>query len=363
MKTVKLLGATAIAAALAGGYAYAQSKTLTVVSWGGAYTKSQVEAYHKPFIAKTGIQIKSEDYDGTVAPIKAQVQSGKVTWDIVDVELADAVRMCDEGLLEKVDPKTMLAPGADGKSAADDFIKGTVHDCAVATILWSTIFAYDDKKFAGAKPTTIADFFDTTKFPGKRGMRKSPKINIEFALMADGVPAADVYKVMKTKEGIDRAFKKLDSIKKDIVWWEAGAQPPQLLGDGQVVMTTAYNGRIFDAAMKDGKPFVIVWDGQVWDLDLWVIPKGSPNKDAAMDFLKFSTSTEALAEQAKWISYAPSRMSSVAKVGKFNDGKTDMAPHMPTAAANFKNAVQNDFLFWADKQDELTKQFNTWLAK
>ncbi len=363
MKSVKLLGATAIAAVLAGGYAYAQSKTLTVVSWGGAYTKSQVEAYHKPFITKTGIQVKSEDYDGTVAPIKAQVQSGKVTWDIVDVELADAVRMCDEGLLEKIDTKSMLAPGADGKPAADDFIKGTLHDCAVATILWSTIYAYDDKKFAGAKPTTIKDFFDTAKFPGKRGMRKSPKINIEFALMADGVPAAEVYKVMKTKEGIERAFKKLDSIKKDIVWWEAGAQPPQLLGDGQVVMTTAYNGRIFDAAMKDGKPFVIVWDGQVWDLDLWVLPKGSPNKAAALEFLKFSTTTEALAEQAKWISYAPSRMSSVAKVGKFNDGKTDMAPHMPTAPANFKNAVQNDFLFWADKQDELTKQFNTWLAK
>ncbi len=277
MKSVKLLGATAIAALLAGGYAWAQSKTLTVVSWGGAYTKSQVEAYHKPFIAKTGIQVKSEDYDGTVAPIKAQVQSGKVTWDIVDVELADAVRMCDEGLLEKIDPKSLPA-GADGKPATDDFIKGTLHDCAVATILWSTIYAYDDKKFPGAKPTTIKDFFDTAKFPGKRGMRKTAKINLEFALMADGVPAAEVYKVMKTKEGIDRAFKKLDTIKKDIVWWEAGAQPPQLLGDGQVVMTTAYNGRIFDAAMKDGKPFVIVWDGQVWDLDLWVIPKGTPNK-------------------------------------------------------------------------------------
>ena len=79
------------------------------------FPKSQVEAYHKPFITKTGIQVKSEDYDGTVAPIKAQVQSGKVTWDIVDVELADAVRMCDEGLLEKIDTKSMLAPGADGK--------------------------------------------------------------------------------------------------------------------------------------------------------------------------------------------------------------------------------------------------------
>lgn len=363
MKHWKLASIAALAAvAGASSYAFAQQKSLTVVSWGGAYTKSQVEAYHKPFIAKTGAQIKSEDYDGTVAPIKAQVSAGKVTWDIVDVELADAIRMCDEGLLEKIDPKALPA-GKDGKSAAEDFIKGTLHDCAVSTIVWSTVYAYDKSKFPNGGPKTMADFFDTAKFPGKRGMRKTPKINLEFALMADGVPAKDVYSVLKTKEGVDRAFKRLDTIKKDIVWWEAGAQPPQLLGDGQVVMTTAYNGRIFDAAIKDGKPFEIVWDGQIWDLDLWVIPKGGPNKDLALEFLKFSTSTEALAESTKWISYAPARYSSISLVGKYQDGKTEMGPHMPTAPANFKNAVQNDFLFWADRQDELSKQFNAWLAK
>ena len=363
MKAIRLMGATAVAAVLAAGsYAWAQGKSVTVVSWGGAYTKSQVEAYHKPFIAKTGIQIKSEDYNGNVAAIKAQVQSKKVTWDIVDVELADAIRLCDEGLIERIDAKTLPA-GANGKSAADDFVKGTLHDCSVATIIWSTVYAYDKSKFAGAKPATMADFFDAKKFPGKRGMRKVAKNNLEFALIADGVPAKDVYKVMKTKEGIDRAFKKLGTIKKDIVWWEAGAQPPQLLGDGQVVMTTAYNGRIFDAALKDKKPFEIVWDGQIWDIDLWVIPKGSPNKAQALEFLKFSTSTQALAEQAKWISYAPARQSSIPLVGKFQDGKTDMAPHMPTSPKNFTNAVQNDFLYWADRQDELTKRFNAWLAQ
>ena len=362
MKYWKLTGATALAAILAAGYVSAQQKSLTIVSWGGAYTKSQVEAYHKPYIAKTQTQIKSEDYNGDVAAIKAQVQANKVTWDVVDVELADALRLCDEGLIEKIDAKSLPA-GKDGKAATDDFIPGTLHECAVANIIWSTIYAYDASKFPGAKPTTMADFFDTAKFPGKRGMRKTAKVNLEFALMAEGIAAQDVYKALKTKEGVDRAFKKLDSIKKDIIWWEAGAQPPQLLADGQVVMTTAYNGRIFDAAAAQNKPFTIVWDGQIWDLDLWVIPKGSPNKDAALDFVKFSTSTEALAEQAKWISYAPARKSSIALVGKFNDGKTDMAPHMPTAAANFKNAVQNDFKFWADKQDELNKQFNAWLAK
>ncbi len=361
MKLTKLLASTAIGAAVAFGASAASAKELTVVSWGGAYTKSQVEAYHKPYIAKTGVKIKSEDYNGGIAEIKAQVEAGNVTWDIVDVELSDAIRACDEGLLETIDHSALPA-GADGTPAKDDFLAGTLYDCAVANIVWSTIFAYDSSKMANG-PKTMADFFDVAKFPGKRGLRKGAKVNLEFALIADGVAAKDVYGVLATPEGVDRAFKKLDTIKKDVVWWEAGAQPPQMLADGEVAMTTAYNGRIFNAVAGEGKPFEIVWDGQVWDLDLWVIPKGAKNKDTAMDFLKFSTATEQLAKQASYISYGPARKSSAPLVGKYDGKDIDMGPQMPTNPANLANAVQNNFEFWADNADQLNERFNAWLAK
>jgi putative spermidine/putrescine transport system substrate-binding protein len=340
----------------------AMAAEITVVSWGGAYTKSQVEAYHKPWIAKTGNTILSEDYSGGLAEIKSQVEAGNVTWDLVDVELSDAVRGCDEGLLETIDP-SILPAGADGTAAMDDFLPGTVHECAVASIVWSTIFAYDTEKMPNG-PTTIGDFFDTAKFPGKRGIRKSPKANLEMALAADGVAAADIYTVLSTPEGVDRAFAKLDTIKADSVFWEAGAQPPQLLADGEVVMTTAYNGRIFNAVAAEDKPFGIVWDSQIFDLDLWVVPKGAPNKDAALDFIAFSTATEQLAAQASYISYGPARKSSAPLVGSYAT-KPDLAmgPQMPTAPENFKTAIQNDFEFWADNQDELNERFNAWLAK
>ncbi len=361
MKLTKLLAGTAISLAIASGSTAAFAKDLTVVSWGGAYTKSQVEAYHKPFIAKTGANVKSEDYNGGIAEIKAQVEAGNVTWDIVDVELSDAIRACDEGLLETIDHSTLPA-GANGKPATEDFLPGTLYDCAVANIVWSTIFAYDKSKMPNG-PKTMADFFDTAKFPGKRGLRKGAKVNLEFALMADGVAAKDVYSVLATPAGVDRAFAKLDTIKGDVVWWEAGAQPPQMLADGEVALTTAYNGRIFNAVAGEGKPFEIVWDGQVWDLDLWVIPKGAKNKDTALEFLKFSTSTEQLAAQASYISYGPARLSSAPLVGKFHDKDIDMGPQMPTAPANLTNAVQNNFEFWADNADQLGERFNAWLAK
>jgi putative spermidine/putrescine transport system substrate-binding protein len=337
-----------------------QATSITAVSWGGAYTKSQVEAYHKPWAAATGNTVVSEDYSGGLAEVKAQVLAGNVTWNLVDVELSDAVRGCDEGLFETIDA-SILPDGADGSSAADDFLPGTITDCAIGNIVWSTIWAYDSTKTSGVE--SIADFYDLDKFPGKRGLRKGPKPQLEMALMADGVPASYVYIVLGTDAGVQRAFDKLDTIKDSVVWWTAGAQPAQLLADGEVVMTTAYNGRIFNAVAAEGKPFVINWDGQIWDLDLWVIPKGASNMAETLDFIKYSTGTEALAAQASWISYGPVRKSSAALVSTYhNQPDLEMAPHMPTAPENFKNALQNDFEFWADNQDQLNERFDAWLA-
>lgn len=338
----------------------ATAEEVTVMSWGGAYSTSQIEAYHKPFTAETGITVISVDADNPATPIKAQVEAGNVTVDVADVEYADAIRLCDEGLLETIDP-AMLPPAPDGTPATEDFLPGALTDCAVASIVFSTIFAYDTSKFPEG-PTKMADFFDLEKFPGKRGMRKGAKANLEMALMADGVPAAEVYSILETPEGVDRAFAKLDTIKDDTIWWEAGAQPPQLLADGEVAMTTAYNGRIFAAAVAENKPFQVVWDGQVLEYDLFVIPKGAPNLEAAKKFVSFATDTQRLADQAKWISYGPGRKSSGSLVGLYQDGKTEMGPHMPTSAENLTNALPSSYEFWVDRDGELNERFNAWLA-
>ena len=360
--TLKFTTMAAAAVMAIGMSASANADALTAVSWGGAYTVSQIEAYHKPFEKETGIKINSEDYSGGLAEVRAQVEAGNVTWDLVDVELSDAVRGCDEGLLESIDP-SILPAAPDGTPAAQDFIDGALGDCYVANIVWSTVYAYDNTKFGGKNPTTMADFFNTKDFSGKRGMRKGPKPNLEFALIADGVPASDVYKVLSTKAGVDRAFAKLDTIKDDVLWWEAGAQPPQMLADGEVTMTTAYNGRIFNAQVSENKPFTIVWDGQILDLDLWVIPKGSKNVANALKFVAYSTDTQRLADQAKYISYGPARKSSAPMIGNHAETGIAMLPHMPTAPENLENAVLNDFAWWADHQDEMNERFASWLAQ
>ena len=324
--------------------------TLTVTSWGGAYSKSQEKAYFEPFAKQTGAKLLQDEWDGSTAKLKGMVETKQVTWDVVDVETSHALQGCDEGWLEKIDYAKL--------GGKDAFIPGAAMDCAVATIVFGTIYAYDAGKFPNGGPTTMADLFDVKKFPGPRALRRSPKTTLEFALIADGVAPGEVYTVLGTPAGVERAFKKLDTIKSNVkVWWTAGAQPPQLLADGEVVMTTAWNGRIYDAVKNSGKNFKIVWDGQGMDFNLWAQPKGSRYKAAADKFIAFTLNPDVMAQQSKYISYGPTLKAAIAKV------PADILADLPTAPANTKTAFVVSGEFWADHDQDLTERFNKWLAQ
>jgi putative spermidine/putrescine transport system substrate-binding protein len=174
--------------------------------------------------------------------------------------------------------------------------------------------------------------------------------------MADGVPAADVYKVLKTPDGVERAFKKLDALKADIVWWEAGAQPLQLLSSGQVVMTTAYNGRISAINRSEGKHFGFVFPGSIYAVDSWVVLKNSPNKDAAMNFIAFASQTDNQAKLPEYIAYGLPNIAAAKLVPE------KYAAELPTSPDNLKQAIPIDASFWTDNSEALSKRFNAWLA-
>ncbi len=335
---------------------------LTVGAWGGAYTRACKIAYHEPFTAETGIVIRDAQYNGGLAEVRAQVDVGRIHWDVVPMEIADAVRGCDEGLLEPLDP-AMWAPGADGTPPEEDFFPGTLTECGVGAEFYATVIVYNRENIPGPKPSTMQDFFDLEAFPGRRGMRRKPMGNMEFALMADGVPPAEVYQVLDTPEGIERAFRKLDTIKDQIVWWEAGAQPPQLLADGEVTMTTAYNGRVFNAQVLEDQPFEIIWDGQLLDFGQMVIVAGTPNLEAALEFLAFATTPRSMAQVSANISYSPTRYSGLPLVGTHAEAGIDMLPHMPTYPENLERALRNDWEWWVNHTDEMNERFSSWLAR
>ena len=346
---------------------------VTVASWGGAYTESQKLGYGDPTASKLGVDINWVDYSGGLSEIKAQKEAGAITWDIIDVFAFDTINGCDEGIFVEFDFDKDFPAAPDGTPASEDFFAPMPSKCAVGNILYSWNYAYNSKNVDGT-PSTIKDFFNTKKFPGKRAIYKSALTNLEIALAGDGVymgkGGSEIYKLLETEAGVNRAMNKIKELCTDpnggCVFWSAGAQPPELLVSGEVVMATGWNGRFFNAEIGEGAPIKQVWDGQGLDYEYFALVKGGPDEANAKKALAMMTNTEMLAGSAKYIAYAPYRLSSLeiikANEPWYKDGKTEMMPQMPTAPANTKKYFLVDPFFWADNGTELGEKWEAMKA-
>ncbi|MFT0861936.1 ABC transporter substrate-binding protein [Ancylobacter sp. G4_0304] len=320
---------------------------LTIVGWGGATQDGQREAYFKPFAAKEGIKVLEDSWDGGYGVLQSKVNAGNPNWDVVQVESEELVLGCADGIYEKLD-WAQIGP-------KEDFLEESVSDCGIGTLTSGTGLAYDSAKWPDG-PKSWADFWDLKKYPGKRALRKGPKYTLEFALMGDGVPADKVYEVLATPEGVDRAFKKLEELGPNLIWWEAGAQPIQYLASGEVAMSAAYNGRVSNVNAKEGKKFVFVWPGNVVATDSWVILKGSANKEAAQKAIAFMSQPENQAKMPKYVAYGITNKKAAAEV------PPELEKNLPTNVENLKGALPLGVEFWIDNNESLTQRFNAWLA-
>ena len=346
---------------------------VTVASWGGAYTESQKLGYGDPTAKALGIEVNWVDYAGGLSEIKAQAEAGAINWDIMDVFAMDTINGCDEGLFVEFDFDKDFPPAPDGTPASEDFFTSMPSKCAVGNILYSWNYAYNSEAW-NKTPTTIKDFFNTKRFPGKRAIYKSALTNLEIALAADGVKMGQggefLYKRLEAEGGVDRAIAKIKKLCTDpnggCIFWSAGSQPPELLMSGEVVMATGWNGRFFNATVGEGAPIVQVWDGQGLDYEYFALVKGGPDEANAKKALAMMTNTEMLAGSAKYIAYAPWRKSSIAvmEAGEpwYKDGKTNMVPHMPTAPANLKKYFLVNADFWADNTTEIGEKWEAMKA-
>lgn len=283
----------------------ASARDLTVTSWGGPYQEAQRKIYFDPFAAKAGIKVLDDSWNGGYGLIQAKVKAGNPNWDVVQVEADELELGCADGLYEPIDWKKI--------GNKDDWNETAIHECGVGVIVWDTPLAYDGDKIKDG-PKGWADFWDVNKYPGKRGMRKGAKMTLEFALMADGVANVDVYKVLATPEGVDRAFKKLDELKPSIIWWESASQMVQLLSSGEVAMTMAYDGRINNLNKNEKRNLKIVWPGSVYATDFWVILKGAENKEKAMDFIAFASQPENMVKLPEIMAYGLPNKIAAAKI-------------------------------------------------
>lgn len=322
---------------------------MTFTSFGGAYQEAQRKAFIEPFAAETGTNVLEDEWSGEMAKLRTMVQSGNVSWDLLLMSDGQLPLACDEGLVERLDPADF--------GGEDHYLEGWTHPCGIGAIVASVVIGYDERAFSGEKPTTLADFWDVERFPGPRAMRKWPKHNMEWALLADGVPLDQIYEVLGTEEGIERAFRKLDEIKPHVkVWTDNWAQPGQLLADGEVVMSTGTNGRL--AVVAETAPHVtFMWDNQGYGGDFYAIVTGAKNRENAMAFIKYATEPKNAARIADHILYAPPIPSAIEMM------PPELMAQMPIAEQNFATAWHTDSRFWADHLDDMEQRFQAWLAK
>ncbi len=315
------------------------SADLVFSSWGGTTQDAQKAAWADKFTEKTGIKVL-QDGPTDYGKIKAMVEAKGVTWDVVDVEGDYAAQAGKGGMLEKLDFSVI------DKSKLDPRF---VTDYSVGSFYYSFVIGCNADA-VDACPKTWADLFDTARFPGKRTFYKwsAPGV-IEAALLADGVPAEKLYPL-----DLDRAFKKLDTIKSDIVWWSGGAQSQQLLASAEAPFGSVWNGRM-TALKSSGVNAETSWEQNITAADSLVVPKGAKNKDAAMQFIALATSAQAQADMAKATGYAPINVDSA----KLMD--PEVAKTLPDQQK--ASQVNADMKYWADNRDAIGERWYAWQAK
>ena len=312
---------------------------MVFTSWGGTTQDVQKSAWADKFTEKTGINVL-QDGPTDYGKIKAMVEAKGVTWDVVDVEGDYAIQAGDQGMLEKLDFQVIDKASLDPRF---------VTDYSVGSFYYSFVIGCN-KDAVSACPKSWADLFDTAKFPGKRTFYKwsAPGV-IEAALLADGVAADKLYPL-----DLDRAFKKLDTIKSDIIWWSGGAQSQQLLASAETPFGSFWNGRL-TALAATGVNVETSWAQNITAADALVVPKGAKNKEAAMKFIAYATSPEGQAEMAAGTGYAPTNIKSPALM---DPAIAKTLPDQQTASQ-----INADMAYWAKHRDEIGERWYSWQSK
>ncbi|MDE3175610.1 MAG: ABC transporter substrate-binding protein [Pseudomonadota bacterium] len=318
----------------------ARADEMVFTSWGGTTQDAQKKAWVDSFEKTAGVKVKLDgptDY----GKLKAMVDSGNVDWDVVDVEGDFAVAAAKQGLLDPIDFSVVNKGDLDPRFTAADY---------VGSFYYSFVLGFNKTALGGKEPKTWADLFDAKAFPGKRTFYKwsAPGV-LEIALLADGVAPDKLYPL-----DLDRAFKKLDTIKSDIVWWSGGAQSQQLLASGEAPLGAFWNGRVF-AVQKDEPSVGLSWSQNLTAADVLVVPKGAKHKAAAMKFLAEATSAKAQAQFASLTSYAP-----------INTGSAKLMPAGEAATLPDRHTdsqINLDMNYWAAHRDEIGKRWYDWQAK
>ena len=337
------------------------NQTLTVTAWGGVYEQAQVDAYFKPFEIASGIKVRLHPYAGGIPDLRKNDDNNNPIYDVADLTESDARFACENNLLVEVD-YTFLKPAPDGTSVEDDLLSDALLDCGIGHLEYATVVAYDERAFLDEKPTSISDFFDIEKFPGKRALQKAPLAVLEWAMLSYDIPPQQIYELLSTERGLNLVTRRLNQIRDHIVWWESGTLPPQMLQNGKVVMASGYLSTFFEAAVNQNAPIAVIPDGQLLEFSVWGILQGSPNQVIAKEFVQYVTAPQQMAALANIIPYSPTRNSALNRIGLHKKTNVSMRTYMPMRSSSDTQKVVRIASDWYSRTENIRERwFNEWL--
>lgn len=338
------LGGTLIARpALAQAVLQPKPDAIVVNASGGLMNSIFRRSYFAEFERRHGIRV-IDTSPTDFGKLRAMVETGNPEWTVTELGAQDGLRAKKMNLLESLDMSII---------DLKDFPKDTIDSHVYCSTAYSTAIGYRNDVFQGDnRPKSMADFWDTKKFPGPRSLRNHPVDNLEFALLADGVPRDKLYPL-----DLDRAFKKLDELKPNIaVWWTTGSQPAQLLVDREVVLASSWNGRLFDLALK-GAPVGTMWEDGVLHNGSFGIPRGTKQAYWGQHFIQVMTDPKLQAVYASEIAYPGLNKHSI----EYIDEK--LRPLMPTAPANYDKQVWQNSAWWMDNAQAVEQRWRRWMLQ
>ncbi|MGI4976604.1 MAG: extracellular solute-binding protein [Janthinobacterium lividum] len=298
------------------------------------------QAVLQPFATESGLAVDTPAWSGAVA----ELRDSAAAWDMVLADGAALSEACAAGLLEHLDAAKMLG--------RDRFVVSAPSDCAVPALAWGTVLAWNTEKFAGVP--SWGDFWDVAKHPGKRGLLRGPRQTLEIALLADGVAPGDVYATLRSDGGVDRAFRKLDQLRPYVVWYDAAADAPGLIGSGAVLLTSADSRVVVQSNRAEHSSFGLQWTHSLLEVEGWAVVKGGVNIADAEHLLAYAADPARQAALVALVPWLPVTRPTTSK------GDTpDAAPETP----DLGTALTVDAQFWRENQAKLEQRFAAWLAK
>ena len=339
-----------------------QADELTIASWGGSYEEAQFAAYFEPFEKSHNVQINLKPYNGGITDLELPENPEETIWDVIDLTESDALAACDSGLLAEFD-ESLLAPSPDGTPARDDFSDGSVFKCGIAHLSYATVLAFDDRAFPNEKPNSVEDFFDIERFPGKRALKSEPKAILEWVMLSYNVPVTQIYDLLSTERGLKLVTQRLNQLKGNIVWWESGQEPVELLRDGQVVMASGFNGRFFEARANQNIPISMIQDGQFLEYGVWGIHRAAPRPDLAEKFVAFATTTQRMADMSSRLPYGPTRKSALERIGLRVTANVSMTEHLSMTETQSNRRIRADSRWYSRTETVRQRWFDEWRNK